>query len=248
VILGKWLKALCRSSQDVGFYQSSHHLSPADRHAGPAVAGKNATAAKPVYQNWRGSAYGSSPGSKSSQGTITDPDIQEQLRYIAAKAKTHDFAFDATAANLLSHQRQQIEATSPMYTFYPNSQFQTRPSPSSTADQTLENQIQVLTKTTEKLSTVTDRSMKVFDNAASILHQEVESLVDIYRAVIPAPEEADYPAHIDRMATTLHQITRVALDLSKMAFVLSDTRIVVTKEFDSAGLRHLAPVWQQLQK
>lgn len=229
--------------------QRPHHLSSADRNAGPAVAGKNATAAKPVYQNWRGSAYGSSPGSKSSHGTITDPDIQEQLRYIAAKAKIHESAFNPNAANMLSNQRRQIGPNPPMYTLYQDSQFQNRPSPSlSTADQILETQIQALTKAAHKLSTTTEGSMKVFDNAASILHQEVEALVDIYRTVVPHPNHPDYPAHIDKMASALHQITRVALDLSNMACVLNDTRMVVTKELGSAGLRHLAPVWQHRQR
>lgn len=223
------------------------HLLAVNRQLGPAVAGKNATAAKPIYQDWRGSAESFSHGSKSSRGTMTDPEIQEQLRYIALKAKANAMAYNSATMNVLPHKRRQSEATSPTDGFFRDSQ-RHRQSPSlASTDQLLENQMQVLATTTETLSTIIDRSMKAFDAAANALHVDVESLVDVYRAIVPAEDDGGHPAHIDKMSNALHRITRVALDLSEMACVLSNTRITMTKELDSAGLRDLAPVWQHLQ-
>lgn len=218
-----------------------------NRQLGPAVAGKNATSARPIYQDWRGSAGGSSHGSKSSRGTITDADIQEQLRYITMKAKVNAIADDSASTSVLPHNRRQSEATSPIAGFFQNGQ-RNRTSPSSAnTDQLLENQMRVLTRTTETISTIIERSMKAFDTAANVLHVDVESLVDVYHAVLPAGGDGNHPAHIDTMSNALRQITRVALDLSEMACMLSNTRITMAKDLDSVGLRDLAPAWQHLQ-
>ena len=218
-----------------------------NRQLGPAVAGKNAASVRPIYQDWRGSAADSSNGSKSSRGTITDAGIQEQLRYITMKAKANAMTDDSASMSVLPHKRRQSEATSPIDSFFQDGQ-RNRKSPSSAStDQLLEHQMQVLTRTTETLSTIIERSMKAFDAAANVLHVDVESLVDVYHAVVPAEGNENYPPHINTMSNALRQITRVALDLSEMARVLSNTRIAVTKELDMVGLRNLAPAWQQLQ-
>lgn len=235
------------------FISKPDHLLVSDRQPGPAVAGKNATAVKPIYQNWRGPVDGSPHGSKSSRGTITDAEIQEQLRYIALKAKATGMVHDPAATNLLPHKRRQAEATSPTYDFFRDSQ-RHRQSPSlASTDQLLENhthiQMQTLIRATETSSTMIERSMKSFDAAAGALHVDVESLVDVYRAMIPAvsSDGGDDPAHFDKMSDALRQITRVALDLSDMACVLSNTRMAMIKELDCAGLRDLAPAWQHFQ-
>lgn len=235
------------------FISRPDHLSVADRQPGPAVAGKNATAVKPIYQNWRGPADGPPQCFKGSRSTITDPEIQEQLRYIALKAKATGMAHDPAVVNLIPHKRRQSEATSPTYDIFRDSQ-RHRQSPSlASTDQLLENQMQiqmqVLTRTTETSSTIIERSMKAFDAAAGALHIDVESLVDVYRAIVPAVggDGRDDSAHLDKMSDALRQITRVALDLSDMACALSNTRMAMTKELDNAGLRDLAPAWQHLQ-
>lgn len=218
-----------------------------NRQLGPAVAGKNAASVRPIYQDWRGSAGDSSHGSKSSRGTITDAGIQEQLRYITMKAKANALMDDSASMSVLPHKRRQSEATSPIDSFFQDGQ-RNRKSPSSAGtDQLLEHQMQVLTRTTETLSTIIERSMKAFDAAANVLHVDVEALVDVYHAVVPAESNGNYPPHVNTMSNALRQITRVALDLSEMACVLSNTRNAVTKELDMVGLRNLAPAWYQLQ-
>lgn len=217
-----------------------------NRQLGPAVAGKNATAARPIYKDWRGSAGGSSHGSKNSHGAITDPEIREQIRYITMKAKANAMTDDSASMNVLPQKRRQSEATSPIGGFFGDGQrHQVSPSLSSN-DQLLENQMQVLARTTETLSTIIERSMKAFDAAANVLHVDVESLVNVYHAIVPAESDGDHPTHIDTMSNALRQITRVTLDLSEMACVLSNTRIAMIKELDTVGLRNLAPAWQHL--
>jgi hypothetical protein len=157
-------------------------------------------------------------------------------------------AYDSASMNIMPHKRRQSEATSPIYDFFPpDSQRVHGLSPSSLAstDHILENQVQVLTKTTETLSSIIERSMQAFDGAAAALQADVETLVEVY-AIDPAAagDSSHLPPHMDQMSTALHRITRVALDLSHMACLLNDTRSNMTKELDSAGLQDLAPLWQ----
>lgn len=218
-----------------------------NRQLGPAVAGKNATSFRPIYQDWRGSTVGPYHGSKSPRGTITDAGIQEQLRYITMKAKASAMADGSASMSVLPHKRRQSEATSPIKGFFQDGQFSQKSPSSASTDPLLENQMQVLARTAETLSTYIERSRKAFDAAATVLHVDVESLVDVYHAIVPAEYDGRHPAHINTMSNALRQITRVALDLSEMACVLSHTRITVTKELDTVGLRNLAPAWHNLQ-
>lgn len=57
---------------------------PTHKILGPAVAGKNATTARPVYEDWR--ANHRSPPTTGRRRAI-QPAIQDQLAYIAAKAE-----------------------------------------------------------------------------------------------------------------------------------------------------------------
>ena len=152
----------------------------------------------------------------------------------------------SASMSVLPQKRRQSEATSPIEGFFRDGQHHQK-SPPASANQLLENQMQVLTRTTETLSTIIERSMKAFDGAANVLHADVESLVDVYHAIVPAEGDGDHPAHIDTMSNALRQIARVALDLSEMACVLNNTRIGMTKELNTVGLRDLVPTWQHLQ-
>lgn len=163
------------------------------------------------------------------------------------KAKASAMADSSASMSVLPHKRRQSEATSPINGFFQDGQCNRNSPSSASTDQLLEHQMQVLTRATETLSTIIERSMKAFDTAANVLHVDVESLVDVYHAVVPAEYNGQYPAHINTMSNALRQITRVALDLSEMACMLSHTRITVTKELDTVGLRNLAPVWHNLQ-
>lgn len=283
MIPGKWLKDRCRSSWvvSVRFFQSDRRAT-AHHPAGPAVAGKNAISVKPIYQNWRGSGDSPSFEPRNTRSGVAAPDIQEQLRHIARKAKanpgnnstsTSTMALDPGIVNVLPHKRRQSEATSPIFDL-----FQDGPprhhglSPRSTSDALLETQLQTLTRTTESLSSVVERSMKAFDAAAGAIHVDVESLVNVYRTITSAPTVAAAttaansdksddddedtpdntsnagvdipPDHLRKMSNTIRQITRVALDLSNMACLLSNTKTAIIKDLDGAGLRDLAPAWR----
>lgn len=73
----------CRLSQAVS--QKTYNLVDTNSlEIGPAVAGKNATTARPVYEDWR--ANHRSPPTTGRRRTI-QPAIQDQLAYIAAKAE-----------------------------------------------------------------------------------------------------------------------------------------------------------------
>lgn len=163
------------------------------------------------------------------------------------KAKASAMADVSASMNALPHKRRQSEATSPIDGFFQDGQCNQKSPSSASTDQLLENQMQVLTRTTETLSTNIERSMKVFDTAATFLHADVECLVNVYHAIAPAGYDGRHPAHINAMSNAIRQITRVALDLSEMACALSHTRITVTKELDTVGLRNLVPVWHNLQ-
>lgn len=214
---------------------------------GPAVAGKNATSARPIYQDWRGSAGSSLNESKSSPGTISDPGIQEQIRYITMKAKANAMADNSASMSVLPHKRRQSEAANPIDSLFRDGQRYPRSPSSASTDQLLENRMQALAKATETLSAMVERSMKAFDAAANVLHVDVESLVEVYHAIIPAGNNANHPAHVDKMSNALRHMTRVALDLSEMAYQNSNARISITRELDTVGLRHLAPAWHHLQ-
>lgn len=58
----------------------------ANTQVGPAVAGKNATTARPVYEDWRGGQDSSRTYGTYRHATI-EPEIQEQIDYIAAKER-----------------------------------------------------------------------------------------------------------------------------------------------------------------
>lgn len=73
----------CRWSQAVS-QKNCTSSTPAHKILGPAVAGKNATTARPVYEDWR--ANHRSPPTTGRRRTI-QPAIQDQLAYIAAKAE-----------------------------------------------------------------------------------------------------------------------------------------------------------------
>lgn len=73
----------CRWSQAVS-QKICTSSTPAHKKLGPAVAGKNATTARPVYEDWR--ANHRSPPTAGRRRTI-QPAIQDQLAYIAAKAE-----------------------------------------------------------------------------------------------------------------------------------------------------------------
>ncbi|MCJ1266842.1 hypothetical protein MMC22_006727 [Lobaria immixta] len=87
-----WAKnGVCKWSEDDCLY--AHHNTgktangPLQVEPGrPAVAGKNATTARPVYEDWRGGQGGSRTQGMYRRGTI-DPEIQEQIDYIAAKER-----------------------------------------------------------------------------------------------------------------------------------------------------------------
>lgn len=75
----------CRWSQAVSQKKCSLLEATTHKRIGPAVAGKNATTARPVYEDWRASHRSSPP--TSGRRRIIQPAIQDQLAYIAAKAE-----------------------------------------------------------------------------------------------------------------------------------------------------------------
>lgn len=179
--------------------------------------------------------------SNNSSSSRINPEIQEQIKYIAAKAKATGTGNDTRPDIILSQKRYQPETTSPVVA---DTQRQGE------APYVHVQQVKTLAQVTDVLTTVVQYSQELFDKTAGTLQYEAQVLEDIFNDIAPTPINGLYPPipYLQNLLNSRRNILAAMDDLEKMGTALYDARVSITKDLEKANLMGVAPDWQDLQR
>ena len=209
----------------------------------PAVAGKNATTARPVYEDWR-SGLDTSNNSNSSRKATIDPEIQEQIKYIAAKAMANKNCNDSVRSSFISQKRHHSETTSP--TTADTESFGQAPYLSH-SENLHWKQMETLAQVTDVLTTIVQYSQDLFDKTAGTLQYEAQALEDIFNDIAPTPTNGLFPPvpYLQNLLSSRRNILNTMDELEKMGTAIHDAKVSITKDLEKVNLMSVAPDWNE---
>lgn len=216
------------------------HAARADKQTGPAVAGKNATNARPVYEDWRGSLDLLSSPAAASRKSI-EPEIQAQINYIAAKERARNASGSWTG---LSARIQRLSDTLSPSAGDDHARAGAEPPASShaaaaAADPELEESLQAVGRSISSMSRVLHQSQNAFHRVTDDLHHIGCGLLTMARLL-----EADRSRYADRVTHLVEEIVVVMADAGRVEAEIRKTEQSVTKDLDRFGLESLAAEWE----
>ena len=183
-----------------------------------------------------------SNNNSSSRKTNIDPEIQEQIKYIAAKARANGTGNDNISPTIVSQKRTQFEDPS----LVTNDIRRCPQAPSlSYSGGRRWKQMQTLAQVTDVLTTVVQYSQELFDKTAGTLQYEAQALEDIFNDIAPAPINGHYPPipYLQNLLGSRRNILNAMNELEKMGTAIHDARLSITKDLEKVNLMDMAPDW-----
>lgn len=199
------------------------------------MAGKNATNARPVYEDWRGGLEHSHNPIMSSRKTI-EPNIQAQIDYISAKARGAGIDRNPRAG-LSARLRRVSEVLTPGMG---NGQIHVKNTASSLADSRLEKSMQALGRSVAAMSSILQQSQNTFGHVKEELHQIGCGVLGLARWL-----ETDHSQHADRVTHLAEEIIAIMSEVSRLEASIRETKESVTKDLNTFGLASMVPEWKK---
>ena len=198
------------------------------------MAGKNATNARPVYEDWRGGLDHSHNMTIGSRKTI-EPEIQAQINYIAAKARAH------TTSNpwvgLSARINRVSEALAPGVG---NGQIHAYNTANTFVNPQLEKPMEAVGRSLGAMSSVLQQSQNTFHRVTEDLHQIGCGILDMARRL-----EVGRSPYTDQVTHLAEEIIDVMSDVSQLEAKIQETKISVTKDLNTFGLASIVPEWEK---